>query len=400
MIKDSIVYVIGEVAAKATPFFLLPYVARKLGASGYGELANLQAYIVLAFILICLNQDGAVVRYYYRYGRRAITAIVRSGFVFSLAILVLLLCYALVSRNLLVLYIASASFGQSLLSVQLALRQCQKEAVGYVAIQLSQAIIMAVLTVLFFELGEPQYTYYVVAIILSSLITALVAAAFYSTRKTWFRRPSWKNFKLGLIYILAYGAPLIFHQLSFFLKGQFDRIFIHEFYALESLGVYSAGFQIASMFSVVLMALNKATVPYYYAALKSGRIDASDTLMITKYLLLLAPVPAVFAFIVPESLFVLFLGGEFVGVKQYIGLFLLGLGLNLPYLAMVNFLFYHSQNSQISAASSLSAVVHVACLVLCSYFLGLAYMPLCLLVSNIFLIAVLYRKCRYFSHNI
>ena len=31
-----------------------------------------------------------------------------------------------------------------------------------------------------------------------------------------------------------------------------------------SLGVYSAGYQTASVLGVLLMALNKATVPYYY----------------------------------------------------------------------------------------------------------------------------------------
>lgn len=397
MIKDSVIYVVGEIAAKATPFFLLPYVARKLGASGYGELANIQAYIVLALIVVCLNQDGAVVRYYYRYGSRAITTVVRSGLLYSVGILALLLVYSLLTRNLLVLYVACASFGQSLLSVQLALRQCQKEAVGYVTIQLSYAVTMAVLTVLFLELIEPRYEYYVIAIILSAVLTGAIAAVFYRKPKFRTRKTSRNHLKLSLIYILAYGAPLIFHQLSFFLKGQFDRILIHEVYPLEGLGVYSAGFQVASVFSVILMAINKATVPYYYTALKSGRLDASTTLTLTKYLLVMAPIPAAIASVFPDSFYIFFLGAQFEGVKQYVVLFLLGLGLNMPYLAMVNFLFYHSENAKISLASSLSAIVHVISLILCSYLFGLAYMPLSLLVSNVFLIALLYQKCLRFT---
>ena len=39
ILKDSAVYLLGELFAKALPFLLLPYLTRKLGAAGFGELS-------------------------------------------------------------------------------------------------------------------------------------------------------------------------------------------------------------------------------------------------------------------------------------------------------------------------------------------------------------------------
>ena len=39
LLKDSLIYLLGELAAKALPFLLLPYLTRKFGAAGYGDLS-------------------------------------------------------------------------------------------------------------------------------------------------------------------------------------------------------------------------------------------------------------------------------------------------------------------------------------------------------------------------
>ncbi len=68
LVKDSAIYLAGEILSKAIPFMLIPYLSRKLGVDGYGELSYYQTYIALFVIFLGLSQDGAIARYFYFYG--------------------------------------------------------------------------------------------------------------------------------------------------------------------------------------------------------------------------------------------------------------------------------------------------------------------------------------------
>lgn len=60
------------------------------------------------------------------------------------------------------------------------------------------------------------------------------------------------------------------------MKGQLDRIFIYQQYSKSELGIYSAGVQVAALLPVVLMAVNKAIIPYYYQSLREKNLTIHD----------------------------------------------------------------------------------------------------------------------------
>ena len=78
-LKDSAIYLIGELTSRAMPFLLLPYLSRKLGPEGFGELAYYQTFLVLFFLIVGLSQEGAVTRYFYVYGKRSLNLVVNTG---------------------------------------------------------------------------------------------------------------------------------------------------------------------------------------------------------------------------------------------------------------------------------------------------------------------------------
>ncbi len=61
ILKDSFIYLFGELFAKALPFLLLPYLTRKLGVAGFGELSFYQTVFSLLVIFFwfkprrCIN---------------------------------------------------------------------------------------------------------------------------------------------------------------------------------------------------------------------------------------------------------------------------------------------------------------------------------------------------------
>ena len=82
--KDSFIYLIGELFAKSLPFLMLPYLTRKLGVEGFGELSYYLTILALLGIFIGLSQEGAITRYFYFYGNKAIDLIVRAGYLYNI----------------------------------------------------------------------------------------------------------------------------------------------------------------------------------------------------------------------------------------------------------------------------------------------------------------------------
>ena len=80
LLKDSLIYLLGELAAKALPFLLLPYLTRKFGAAGYGDLSYWQTLLSLLVIVFSLSQDGALTRYFYVYGKRNLPGVMLAGY--------------------------------------------------------------------------------------------------------------------------------------------------------------------------------------------------------------------------------------------------------------------------------------------------------------------------------
>jgi len=94
LLKDSLIYLLGELAAKALPFLLLPYLTRKFGAAGYGDLSYWQTLLSLLVIVFSLSQDGALTRYFYVYGKRNLPNVLRTGGLYTLALTLLGLLFA------------------------------------------------------------------------------------------------------------------------------------------------------------------------------------------------------------------------------------------------------------------------------------------------------------------
>lgn len=388
LIKDSLIYLGGELFAKALPFLLLPYLTRALGAAGYGTLSYWQTLAAVLFLAVNLVQDGAVSRYFYVYGRHGLGRIVAAGYLYTAILTALLLLFAYTHQSLILAAVTLSAAAQSVFSVQLSLRQCQKQALSYTLIQTASGLATSLLTVWLLEYTQGdavQKRFWA----LFAGQAAVSAVAFYwasGSLKLHFGR---RSLQRSLVYLLSLGAPLLLHQLSNLIKGQLDRFVLFRHYSAEEVGIYAAGFQLASVLAVLLLAANKAAVPYFFQHLKSGRFQAADVRRWAWFSLLLAPLAPLPAAVLPESVYVWLLGNGYAGVKPYVCAFLFGSALTLPYLVLVNFLFYHGRNRKIAALSLCSAAVY-ALVLLAAVHIGIAYAPLAMICSNAVMLLLLF----------
>ncbi|QDK99221.1 oligosaccharide flippase family protein [Acinetobacter tandoii] len=395
VLKDSFIYLIGELFAKSLPFLMLPYLTRKLGPEGFGELSYYLTMLALFGIFVGLSQDGAVTRYFYFYGKKALNTVVKAGYLFNILIssILLLICWWLKAE--IMAYIVLATMFQSFINVQLALRQCQKQPLKYITIQIILSLSNVFFTVAALEyFTQDLVAYRILAIVAANLATFVIASLVLGDLFKNEYKLTWNRLRLGLLYVFSFGLPLILHQSSFFIKGQLDRIFIYQQYSKAELGVYSAGVQVAAVLPIVLMALNKAIVPYYYQGLKEKSLTVEK---IKKYTLMSLPIcllPALVGWLLPEQVYMWFLGQGYSDSKYYVVMYLLGFGANLPYLLLVNYFFYYGRNLLISKVTFLSSLVYILALLLLVK-ISIQSIPFSLLVSNIVLIISLWLVVKY-----
>ena len=354
--KDTMVYLFGEIASKLIPFLMLPYLTRTLGTEGFGYYSYYQGYLILGAVLMGMSQGGAITRYYYFYGNRTIGIPVISGAVISVAISSVVIICCLFLNELLLAIILSVATTQELIVAQLSLRQCQKKSAEYVGINLSVGILGAFLTILFFSAFGDEYIY----VFLATLFGNIFVLTFLLFKVAGFKcKINKRKLSLGIRYVFFLGVPLIPHQISIFAKGQADKFFIYNFFGPDSLGVYSAAFQVSSVLSVIIIALNKATLPYFYEGLKSGKLSKSIMLNYSYATLLLPFVVFICSILVPETIFLFILGDGFGGAKEFFSIFSAGITLMVPYLIVVNYLFYYGKMKVISFATIIGTIFYV-----------------------------------------
>lgn len=390
VLKDSFIYLIGELFAKSLPFLMLPYLTRKLGPEGFGELSYYLTWLALFGIFVGLSQEGAVTRYYHFYGKKALNTVVKAGYLYSIIVSFLLLIGCWLLKAEIIAYIVLSTMFQSFINVQLALRQCQKQPLKYIVIQIILSLTNVFFTVAALELFTSDLiTYRILAIVLSNGLTFFIASIILGSLFSNKNRITLKRLKIGLVYMFSFGLPLILHNSSFFMKGQLDRIFIYQQYSKVELGIYSAGVQVAAVLPIIFMALNKAIVPYYYQSLKSSTLTL---LQIKKYTLLSLPfsmLPAMVGWFVPEQLYGLFLGKDYEASKYFTVIFLIGYGLTMPYLILVNYLFYYAKNKLISFITFGSSLLYICALFILSQW-KLEWIPFALIISNLFMLVALW----------
>lgn len=386
--SSIIIYFFGEMISKGLPFLFIPYLTRKLGPAGYGELAYALTIIAFSSIFISLGQEAATFSYYYKKGKKALPYLRISSMLLMVTLTILVAISLFLLKIKYWFLLASISSVTILINYQMAILQAQKKEFEYILIQISSAIFLIIFTFVFLELMSGEKLKLRLDAMLWSSLIVLIPILFFIIKNSC-KFISLKKIKIYTLYLLSYGIPIFFHSFSLLIKGQIDRIFIYKQYDALALGVFSAGVQIAGLLALILGVVNKALVPTYYEALKSKALDENKIIQLALYSLPLSLIPGGIALLIPESAYIWFLGHEYGGSKYFTYMYVFGISLNIPYLILVNYFFYHAYTKKLSKCTIFSAIVYVIFLWFFST-KDIFLIPYALIISNLFLVLALW----------
>lgn len=392
--KDSIIYIFGEVLAKVAPFLLIPYLSRKLGVSGYGELSYYQVYLSIIVLIVGMSQDGVIGQYFYSQEEKDIQYIINHGAIYSGIVTIFLLVLCFFCNFKITFFIALSALFILLTSVQLTVFQCKKKSIAYTVTQFLLTLFSVIATVFLFEIFDDNLVEKrFLALSISHFFVFLLVCFLF---KGGFYNIGYVNFsriKKDIFYIIYMGFPLVLHHGFNIIKGQMDRFFIYYRFDEGDLGLYAMGANLATIFFVLIMAVNRAISPYYYESLKNKKLNILKIRKMLFFSIIISPLPSVFIFFLPESFFLTLLASDFFGVKFYFMLFSLSNMLMIPYLILSNYLFYFRENKKIAFCSFFSTVLYFFIIFLLS-FIDVSYIPFASVLIGFFILPILWNMVK------
>lgn len=268
--KHSANYLAAIVASKALVFISIPIYTRLMTVHDYGVMEIFISTIGIIHVLLTLNTEVAVSRYYYEakdegdFKDFVTTTVKLTSMVWAMMTLITLafspiLAQALSFPLLLTIALIPVATYQSINSIFTQIYQPLLQSRKIAIVTSVQAYLAFGLSVLFIILLK-ENKYYGYAL---GTITAMVVLAVYLVRQI---RPYVGKGKIQnehVKYILNFCLPYIPYTLSGILLAQFGKIVMSKYGGFEMAGIYSFTSNIGMMMMVLISVTNSAWNPYY-----------------------------------------------------------------------------------------------------------------------------------------
>ena len=269
--KESIVYGFGGILLRAISLIVLPIFTVYLGPSEYGILALLTTMSAVIQILIGLGSGVSMGLLYYQADcNQSKASVVWATLVLHLISIAVIFLTITVSKTWFVklihidyshldlVLLALANTGLSVISGDLLLwLQFERRAVNFIVITILGTTIGTLISLsnlMWFEIGVEGVIWGQVAtnlIIILSTIGSLIKFGKYKISLVLF---------VGLI---KNGIPMIPSFIFLFMLSQGNRYILEENNGLSSVGIYSIGFNLGSIISIVTSSITTAWFPFF-----------------------------------------------------------------------------------------------------------------------------------------
>lgn len=346
----------------AVPFLLLPIMTSYLTVEEYGLFSLFQVLVMIFSLLVMLNMHGAMSLFYFKTTKKIFTyhfsaylIIVAVNFFVLLLISVVFhsIGFDIVSFKYLIFALLVALFSgyfQILLKYYQVTQNTLRFSL-FLGLYLFFDFTFAALLIVIFSLGVDGR---IIAMLVS--LTFVSTLMFTNIKNIFTFKVPVKRIFYKKLY--TYGFSLLPHSINGIIILTSDRLMIFHMLGMDALGIYTVGFQVGSVMSIVATGINQAWTIFIFKKFKNGL----DITRFFKYVFLLWGLLFLLLFIfwiILPFLFEWFIDvqyNESLEFSYYImGAFLL----QGMYFFISAYLFYYKKNISISIITFIAAIVNI-----------------------------------------
>ena len=404
-LKNSIIYISTEVLNKAIPFLLLPILTKYLTPTDYGMIASFTAFISFISIFIGLNVHGAVNVNFFTTTKKELRVYISNAILLLLSttIVVFMIIFLLqrqLSSQLLLdsewLYIGIVlSFAQFITLLNLTLWIAEKNSKAYGAYQILQTILISSMSIIFVVALHYDWRGQVLANVLGTLSLSLFS--FYLLYKRGYLK--FKYQKRDMKDLLHFGIPMIPHTLSGWIETSGDRLLLIALVGASATGLFTVGFQIGMIMSVLVSSFHKVWNPYLYEKLSLPEFTFKSKIKIVKftYLYFMAMIFLVLILnFIAKFIFLYMIDAKYAQSYQYVIYILITFALNGAYFMVVSYIFFLKKTKQLAYITFSSSLIHLCF----SYILINIYGALGAVYSSIISYTIMFLSVWYYSNKV
>jgi O-antigen/teichoic acid export membrane protein len=284
-------YLGGTIAQRAAGFISLPIFTRLLSKEDYGIISVFSTYVGIMAVLMVLNSQTAVSRYFFEekedFSEYLGTSLALALILFFLSALLLLSFQKFwadlfgISENLIILlcfsvfiFVVFSFYGQ--------LKKSHQESSEFVVVNSLRAYIgIAVSSIFIILIVSDKY----LGRIWGNITVGLVFFIYILPKILKKSRLAFN--KDHIIYILKFSIPLIPGTLSGVILAQFDRIMIYKSIGASDAGLYSVAYNVGMLLMLVVIATLSAMRPVWFKLVHRKKYHAADCICIQYFSIIL-----------------------------------------------------------------------------------------------------------------
>ena len=369
LLNSPIVLSFISLFERAIPLLLLPFLTKYLSVENYGYLYTYLVIITLLTPILNIGFSNYQGKQYYREDnakRKQIfgTYLYFQGIIFFILFIISVPTYFLINniigydlRFYLVLIIIGTAFFQNTLNTAISYFKISYRFKLVGLISFLKVILDICFTILFVFLLSGEWYGRLFSMFFVVTILSLVSYLFLIRKnlivigfdKEVLR--SWFNF----------GKHIIIHRISSIILNLSDRLLITFILGALSTGLYTVGYQIASIIGVVATAINQAWSPWFFKYYNSKVYTKKKVNTYAIYIILM--VLAAYIILVFSSPYLLPL---YIDIEKYNGIYkfinIIGFGLIFQaiYFCYMPFIIANNNSKLLSKISFISALTNVA----------------------------------------
>jgi len=280
LFKQSIVYSLGGFISPLIAIFMVPIYTRIFIPDDYGVISLVQMTITFLAVFLILGTDNASGRYYLDPESdqdRKLTA--STAMFFRVAMLVggcsVFVCFSEEISQLifktstyskyLIIAAATLPFGYCA-TLCLNLLRFNFRSVSYAILSVANLLVNVSLIILLVVVWKWGITGVFAASLISSILFFFIYLLI--TKRYFSLSFSTKRLK----ELLQYGVPLVPYGITLYLIQNCDRYFLSYFSTLDKVGLYSLGFQLANLLTLLFVGTGLAWGPFVFSTYKEREI--------------------------------------------------------------------------------------------------------------------------------
>lgn len=366
LLRATGIYSISSIINSAIPFFLLPIMTRYLSPNDYGIVSMYGVLLSFLMPFVGVSVHGAISRMYFErdvikfeeYLYNCLLILCASTLII---LMITLFFYKPIAQifsipTQLIWIAVIISFSQFITNVVLILWQVQLKPIYYGIYQISQTIIIMLLSLVLVVIFGMNWRGRVYAQLITLIIYSIIGIYIISKNK-------WLSFNFNYEYIkhaLHFGVPLIPHLLGGAIMTMIDRIFITRMVGIETTGIYTVGYQIGMIINILATAFNQAYIPWLYSKLKENLETVKYKIVKFTYLYfaLILFLAFLLSFISPKLLDI-FIGKKYNESNIFIAWVAVGYAFNGMYLMVTNYVFYAQKTKYLSWITLIGSFLNI-----------------------------------------